>query len=56
MKYKMTRYTSGVGITSSITPACSCGWTGRPEYAHNDWQMTNLKEQEAKHINKHKGN
>jgi len=49
-KHKFKRVGTGTGIESTITPTCSCGWTGRPEGAWNDWQHTNVAEQEQAHI------
>ena len=28
---------------------CSCGWESRREYAYNDYQFSNLREQESQH-------
>lgn len=50
MEHILKRISYGHGITSSIVPTCSCGWVGHSEYAHNDYQFTNLREQEEKHI------
>jgi len=44
------REKGGSGLESWIKPVCSCGWEGRREYAHNDWQMTNLAGQERDHL------
>lgn len=44
---------TGEGIELGITPTCSCGWRGHTEYAWNDWQMTNVAEQEQAHARSH---
>lgn len=51
LRYK--REYTGEGIEQGITPTCSCGWRGRTEYAWNDWQMTNIAEQEQEHARSH---
>lgn len=43
-------YAGGDTIEGSITPTCSCGWKGRAEYAWNDWQHTNVADQEKEHL------
>lgn len=50
MEHELRRESVGGGITESTTPTCSCGWRGRPEYAHNDHMYTNLKEQGQSHL------
>lgn len=52
--YTMRREHAGSNEMQSITPVCSCGWRGRAEYAYNDWQHTNVKEQEAEHARTHR--
>ena len=46
----LKRVYKGKGIEESITPTCSCGWQGCPEFAYDDYQYTNVKEQEVNHI------
>ena len=46
----LQRDVKGAGILETITPVCSCGWRGIGYAAHNDWQMTNVREQEVKHL------
>lgn len=46
----LTRKYGGENITGWIQPTCSCGWEGRKEYAYEDYQHTNVKEQESDHI------
>lgn len=48
--HKLDRQHSGEGIERVTVPTCSCGWKGWPEYAHNDYMYTNLREQEEKHL------
>ena len=48
--HELKREHNGKAEMSSITPTCSCGWRGRAEYAYNDYQHTNVKEQEILHI------
>lgn len=38
-----------------IQPVCSCGWGGRKEYAHNDYQHSNVLEQEEAHLQQSQG-
>lgn len=45
-----TRERIGEGIEGGVTPVCTCGWRGRTEYAWNDWQMTNVSDQEQDHL------
>ena len=45
----LKRLSGGMGLDSWIQPSCSCGWKGRKEYAHNDYQYTNVREQEDSH-------
>lgn len=52
VKHDLVREKGGLGEESWIQPTCSCGWVGRKEYAYNDWQMTNVSEQEREHIRK----
>lgn len=40
----------GSGMDSSITPTCSCGWVGHPEFAYNSYQYTNVVAQEKGHL------
>jgi len=41
----------GVGITSGMTPICSCGWEGvRYEHSH-EWQYALVKMQIIEHLN-----
>ena len=47
--FKLEREYVGEGIERGITPICSCGWRGRTEYAYNDYQHTNVDEQEKEH-------
>jgi len=52
----ISRLYRGTGITQGITPVCTCGWRGYEEFAYNDWQMTNLRDQELAHCKaKHPG-
>ena len=50
MKHELKREHAGKHEMGSITPTCSCGWRGRTEYAYNDYQHTNVKEQEGDHM------
>lgn len=45
-----------LGPMSSITPSCTCGWHGYPEYAYEDYQHTNVIAQFDKHLNLEKSN
>jgi len=44
----------GRGITSWITPVCSCGWSGQRHYAYDDYQHTNAKEEFERHVKRHR--
>jgi hypothetical protein len=46
----LRRAVSGKGMDETITPICSCGWHGIGYASHNDYQMTNVREQEIKHL------
>jgi hypothetical protein len=46
----LKREHSGEGISSCITPTCSCGWRGIGYEAHNDWQHAMVKDQESAHL------
>lgn len=52
MDHQLKREYAGEGIQGSITPTCSCGWKGRPEYAYEDYQHANVAEQEREHLRK----
>ena len=55
IEHKLKRLHTGKGITGKITPTCSCGWVGRGYEAHNDYQHTNVAEQEREHIRSTRG-
>lgn len=44
------RDVKGTGILETITPVCSCGWIGIGYAAHNDYQISNVRDQEKKHL------
>ena len=46
----ITEEEGGHMYESWIQPVCSCGWQGRREYAHNDYQHSNVREQEERHL------
>lgn len=50
MEHVLTKKVEGTGNMESITPTCSCGWIGHPEYAYNDDQYTNVLRQEKYHL------
>lgn len=52
IKHELQRKYNGQNEMGSITPTCSCGWVGRAEYAYNDYQRSNVKEQESEHFAK----
>lgn len=49
MNHELRRLAGGYMYEGWIQPSCSCGWVGRKEYAHNDHQHSNVREQEAEH-------
>lgn len=51
-EHKLHREEGGGGMYGWIQPTCSCGWVGRAEYAYNDWQLTNVRDQEQEHLAK----
>lgn len=55
MLHILKRIEGGKGIEGWIQPECSCGWKGRKEYAHNDYQHSNVAEQEHNHESDSKG-
>ena len=50
LAHSIKREHGGSAESGWIMPTCSCGWRGRKEYAYNDYQYTNAKEQEAEHF------
>jgi len=52
MKHILKRKYEGENEMGNITPTCSCGWIGRPEFAYNDYQYSNVNEQESEHLRK----
>jgi hypothetical protein len=50
LECKLKRQTGGSNETSWIQPTCACGWEGRREYAYEDYQYSNVREQESEHI------
>ncbi|MDZ4344696.1 MAG: hypothetical protein U1E51_19920 [Candidatus Binatia bacterium] len=49
-EHELKREYAGKEEMGSITPTCSCGWRGRAEFAYNDYQFSNVKDQESEHI------
>ena len=52
LEHKLKRESGGKDLMGWIRPVCSCGWKGRKEYAHNDYQHSNIREQESDHLRK----
>ena len=50
MKNLLQRKHGGTYELSWIQPTCSCGWEGRKEFAYNDYQHSNVIEQEEQHV------
>jgi hypothetical protein len=48
--HQLTRKREGRREMEKITPTCSCGWVGIGYEAHNDYQLTLVKEQEGDHL------
>jgi hypothetical protein len=46
----LTREYEGCGEQRVITLACSCGWRSIGYVAHNDYQMTLVRQQETDHL------
>lgn len=55
MEHKFTRKKEGEGNMASLTPTCSCGWSGCPEYAYDDNQYQALHLQEKWHLHEAEG-
>jgi putative nucleotidyltransferase with HDIG domain len=49
--HKMSRVSTGDKIDDTVQAVCSCGWKGTAWAGHNDWQMTNVAEDEEHHRN-----
>lgn len=50
MDHKLAQKAEGVGNMASITPTCSCGWVGSPEFAYNDDQLFQVRKQGERHL------
>jgi len=50
MNHELSQNTGGDGMMGWIQPTCSCGWVGIKEYAYNDYQHSNVREQESRHL------
>jgi hypothetical protein len=50
MEHKFKREEGGSGPMAWIQPTCSCGWVGRKEYAYENYQYSNLREQADLHL------
>ena len=46
----LARISTGDGMDGASRARCSCGWKSEPHYAHDDWQSTNLRMDEAAHL------
>jgi hypothetical protein len=45
MDHDMAWTNEGTGNMGSMTPTCSCGWRGSPQYNYNDDQYTCARRQ-----------
>ncbi len=52
MKHEISRRRGGQNESGWIQPHCSCGWVGNMHYAYNDYQHSNLNEEEDSHMRK----
>lgn len=50
MTHEIKRLYGGTNENSFIQPTCSCGWVGEKQYAWQDFQLTIVKEHEARHL------
>ena len=50
VRHKAERHYGGKNEMSWIQTECSCGWVGVKQYAYNDYQRTNLKDEWLKHL------
>jgi hypothetical protein len=48
--HRLARRSTGTGMGDSITPACSCGWVGSPEYGYSSFQHVSVAAQERIHL------
>lgn len=48
--HKIRRKFGGSEEMSWIQSVCSCGWEGQKHYAYNDYQRTNLKQEQSNHM------
>jgi hypothetical protein len=49
-KHHITRETSGDQFASYIQPVCTCGWKGRKQSCHNNWQMHDVARAITDHL------
>lgn len=49
MNHEMDSTTDGNGNMGSMTPTCSCGWSGSPEYNYQDDQYSCARRQWEHH-------
>lgn len=49
-EHVISRESTGHGMTDSTTAVCSCGWRGTPRYEYDDYQMTNVRADEVRHL------
>lgn len=50
MSHEIKRESGGKNESGWIQAQCSCGWQGKPHYAHNDYQHSNYKEEVQQHM------
>lgn len=47
--HAMHRESTGTAIDDYDRVVCSCGWKGPKRHGYDDWQCTNLREDELSH-------
>jgi hypothetical protein len=49
-EHRFARDRGGEGMSNWIQSRCTCGWKSKIEYAYEDYQHTNISDQEGQHI------
>lgn len=48
--HALTRESTGTGMGDTVTAVCSCGWRGTPRFGYDDFQSTNVRADEVRHL------
>ena len=49
-EHELKRKRGGQNELGWIQPACSCGWVGNKHYAYDDYQHSNCRDEEQRHL------